>query len=56
MTTKKRILLAAILSLAGINLPSSAWHIPTGSTPNRYKPHVGAKQIAKALIKLRSEK
>ena len=31
-------------------LPADIFNrIPKGSTPNKYKPHVGKKQIAKAL-------
>lgn len=44
---KLKIALGMTLGIS--KLPDFINGIPKGSTPNKYKPHVGKKQIAKAL-------
>ena len=37
------------MTLGASHLPNLMNSFPKGSTPNKYKPHIGKKQIAKAL-------
>ena len=47
MMNKLKIALGMTLGIS--QLPDFINGIPKGSTPNKHKPHVGKKQIAKAL-------
>ena len=50
MTTNKiKLALDIATGLSGQDLDSLIDSTPKGSTPNKYKPHVGKKQIEKAL-------
>lgn len=46
--SKSKIILAALMG-AGININTSNWFGPKGSTSNKYQPHQGKQEIARRL-------